>query len=165
MSDPARAVPFAGNRPSLIAKNSTFRHASENQRVDGRIKTFLSARIHDGDGNREIDCLVKDMSESGAKIELDEGLKVPTIFNLEVPKLGAMFRAEIRWRYGHLIGVKFIATSQSVSEESPTRAELLAENAALLETVRKLAERLTQLGEPVMISLAPRKASGASQAK
>lgn len=128
------------------------------ERTDARTKTFIAGRIIGSDGGSPLDCIVKDLSEGGAKIEVEDATTVPAMFELEIPQRRTAFRAEIRWRYAHLIGVKFIASAQPWhAEEQPTRDELLAENADLLETVRKLAGRLTQLGEPVMLSLKPRK--------
>ena len=127
-------------------------------RANGRTKTFMAGRIIAADGLLSVDCVVKDLSEGGAKIEVKGSSDIPPAFALEIPQVGAAYRAELRWRYAHLIGVKFIATAQSTHrEEQPTRDELLAENAELLDTVQKLAGRLTQLGEPLMIALKRRK--------
>ncbi len=98
------------------------------------------------------------MSDGGAKIEVQGGESVPSTFELQIPRLGVAFHAETRWRYAHSIGVKFTSeTAADCATDGPTREELLAENAWLQDIVHKLASRLTQLGEPVMLELKPRR--------
>jgi hypothetical protein len=53
-----------------------------------------------------IDCVVKDISEIGARIQIVDALSVPERFELRVPGT-APLHAEVVWRKLGFIGVRF----------------------------------------------------------
>ncbi len=54
-------------------------------RKSERLKSLLRARIIFNNGSSTIECLIKNVSADGMRLELDEGLSVPGEFDLEVP--------------------------------------------------------------------------------
>jgi hypothetical protein len=78
--------------------------------VDGRQqirkRTFLGAKILFNDRRSVIDCLVKDMSEGGARLSLDGVAAIPEDFELSLSD-GRAFRCKVRWRRINSIGVSF----------------------------------------------------------
>lgn len=53
------------------------------------------------------DCMIKDLSDSGAKIELSHLHKVPPRFILINFQAGMAFEVVLKWRRGDLAGMSF----------------------------------------------------------
>ena len=126
-----------------------------NQRESARIETFLKAKIVLDDGLSKIDCVIRDLSDNGAKIEVAAAADaIPDKFTLEIPKKNRVHCAEIRWRYENRIGLRFLggAEEDRINVDPgkiPLRADLIQENARLKALVQFLADRLRQLGQSV----------------
>ncbi len=55
-------------------------------------------------------CTVVDMSDTGAKLTVDQSDRLPKHFNLTFSRGSRSgFRCEVRWKRGRSIGVKFVA--------------------------------------------------------
>ena len=79
------------------------------RREEERSDCNLAATI-DVDGE-SIVCVVKNLSATGAKIEIDAGVQVPHEFDLLLPAVpGAhqRFRVVTRWRRDSLLGGQFL---------------------------------------------------------
>jgi len=117
---------------------------SAEQRISVRKRTFLKGRIVFNNGSSSMDCLVRDLSEDGARLELSETMTLPEVFDLYIAQKDATFRATLRWRRQEAIGVTFAASTKAPPEPAPAApsdgslplllrriADLEAENAAL----------------------------------
>ena len=113
------------------------------QRQDIRKRTFLKGRILFNKGASSMDCLIRDLSETGARLELSETSTLPEVFELYIPQKDATFRSSLRWRRDGAVGIAFAETRKSAAPEPAPLpdasvsvllrriAELEAENAAL----------------------------------
>jgi hypothetical protein len=118
----------------------------ENRRSE-RLKSLLRARIIFNGGNSTIDCVIKNVSAHGMRLEVADGLSIPGEFDLEVPHRGRTYRARLVWRGGGTIGVAFVpANAEPVRADDELR-RLERENAALRAQLRELTERLQELGQ------------------
>jgi PilZ domain len=54
-----------------------------------------------------IDCLVRDISDSGAWLKFLVPQKITEIMELHIPIKGQTFRSKIRWQAGNEIGIAF----------------------------------------------------------
>ncbi|KAK0357867.1 hypothetical protein LTR94_037706, partial [Friedmanniomyces endolithicus] len=52
-----------------------------------------------------MDCVVRDISEHGACVELDEAARLPASVNLKIPGKGRSFIADTIWRHAGRIGL------------------------------------------------------------
>lgn len=119
-------------------------------RRDERVRAFLRARIIFNNQNTTIECTIKNISASGAKIVLSEALTIPTEFDLEVPQKGRTYRARMMWRDAGAIGVHFVEAGADPSDaEDPRIVRIQAENRRLKATVTGLRRRLEDLGQDV----------------
>ena len=120
-------------------------------RAKDRIRTFLKAVIEFNNGASKLDCVVKNISPTGARLDITSAIGLPNEFNLKIPHRGEIFRSQLVWREKDAIGVRFLSpTRQSMAPvENPTRepADLEAENARLKLRVRELTRRLEDLGQ------------------
>ena len=73
------------------------------------IKILKSGQIVFHDGNCVIDCLVLEISESGAALKPTNLAECPKFFTLKI-SLGAAHSCEVCWRHGDKVGVRFLDT-------------------------------------------------------
>jgi PilZ domain len=68
-----------------------------------------NARIVSVDGTRFFPCRVSDVSQSGAKLAIIEGAKIPDTFFLALSSRGSAHRnCEVVWRTAKAVGVRFV---------------------------------------------------------
>lgn len=80
------------------------------KRSGQRTQTFLKAQAIRPNGAPAIDCLVSDLSESGARIQPADGVAVsgfPDRFELLVPRSGMRRKARVAWRSSTELGLVF----------------------------------------------------------
>jgi PilZ domain len=56
---------------------------------------------------RSVDCLVRNLSISGATLELGHESTVPSRFVLQIPGDGVSLASRVVWRKEHYIGISF----------------------------------------------------------
>jgi PilZ domain len=75
----------------------------EEQRIAARHRVLKGGRIHFGGGS--IDCTIRNISETGAALEVTSPLGIPTEFTLFAD--GALRPCRVVWRKEKRIGVTF----------------------------------------------------------
>ena len=116
-----------------------------------RVRSFRRARIIFNNHSTTIDCVIKNISRSGAKIEIGNSMSIPETFDLEVPQKGRTFRARLSWRSETAIGVEFVEEEPVGQDRDRGEVERLRqENRALRQSVAQLTKRLEQLGHSVI---------------
>lgn len=92
----------------------------DNHRSSSRSRTLLPARIEFYDGAIKLECVVKDLSETGARIRVSESVSIPESFRLYLPKTDRWFDAQLKWRRTDLIGVAFEnADNKDIAPDAP----------------------------------------------
>ena len=79
----------------------------EERRSNRRALTCLKGRIV-LDGNQAVECLVRDYSPKGARIEIAVQCDLPDAFRFYFPLLQRTFSASVRWRRDKAIGLVFV---------------------------------------------------------
>src|ERR1700730_3789603 len=108
-----------------------------NLRRSERTKTLWGAKIIFNNRMSTMDCVVKNISSSGAKLALSASLPVPNEFELHIPRKGRSYRARLVRRDSEGIGVAL----PFVDAKRPTEArvhELELENAQLKARIHVL---------------------------
>jgi hypothetical protein len=126
---------------------------SEHRR-EARQRVFLKGRIVFNNGASSFDCLVRDLSATGARLMMSDATTLPDAFDLYIPQKDRTFRATLRWRREDGIGVVFeqlartaaappdpAATDASVSALLKRIGELETENAALRRLLATMAQK------------------------
>jgi hypothetical protein len=138
--------------------------AATEKRESDRIRSFLRAQIIFNNRMTTIDCIVKNISSTGARVALDNTLAVPTEFDIYIPQRGRSHHARLIWRDKDSIGIDFIdAPSQAATQSHNAAAssppemagasvetrlqELEEQNAALKRRIRALTQKLEDLGQ------------------
>lgn len=105
-----------------------------------RQKSLLQGRIYYNGRRSSTDCLIRDITETGAHLKFSGTVTVPEVFELYIPNKQDSFRARVIWHRGEDIGVEFETTAPHV--DSP---RLAPSDASLEDRVSKLERELAAL--------------------
>ena len=95
-------------------------------RVAPRHRVLIAGAIRYAGGIGTASCVVRNLSETGAKLTLSESLTLPAHFDLVIAQRNAVHRCELRWRRGDEAGVAFL--------DAPAEPGKAATPAAAIET-------------------------------
>lgn len=116
---------------------------SERRRIT-RQKSFLRGCVYFHKRRGAIDCLIRDISDQGARIIFSDTVNVPDIVELYIPQKEQTVRAHVQWRHGDEIGLAFPDAVQAAAGAAP--ADNLAQRVAQLEneivSLRRMLNRL-----------------------
>ncbi len=110
-----------------------------------RHKTLFKGRIYFNNRPASMDCIVRDVTANGARLEFSENVTLPELFELYLPNKDEYFRAPVIWRRGSQLGISW------KPDDSNERAEQGADNpvtdrlAKLEHAVAVLQKRLDAL--------------------
>lgn len=115
----------------------------EHKRISPRVRTFLKGRVIFNNRMSTIDCVVRNISSTGAKLQLTETVTLPDLFELFIPQKGETVRAKLRWRRGEEAGVSFVTASGEPVQAEPQDVherlrELERENARLRQLLAEM---------------------------
>ena len=116
------------------------------QRVAPRLKALLAAKISFNNGQSALDCLIRNLSDTGAKLIVSAAVTLPECFDLIIAQKSVTRRARIAWRRGEEIGVRFEAGYPSESSD-PDASALKRRMRELEAEVARLQSRILQLTE------------------
>jgi len=114
------------------------------RRGSRRSKSFLRGFVYVSRKRGALACLVRDLSEKGARIIFSDTVTLPDVVELYIPQREQTLRARVQWRRNDEIGLAFTAVERA-AEASPTAAEVV-QRLAMLEaeivSLRTLLKRL-----------------------
>jgi hypothetical protein len=139
------AIPDVHGRP----ENDT---DPADRRDSARVKSLLRGCIYFNDRSAAADCLVRDISDTGARLELSETVVIPYLVDLYIPKREETLRASVQWRHGDLVGIAFIGPGDAGDPKALVRQG--QHDAALAGRVQQLEDEVAALKRSVGILLA-----------
>ena len=74
------------------------------RRLLARHKTFIKGRIYFNNRLSSMDCIVRDVTSNGGRLEVSESVALPDSFELYFPNKDEHFRAQVEWRKGNNLG-------------------------------------------------------------
>ena len=77
------------------------------RRLISRKRSLLQGRIFYNNRRSSVDCLIRDISDTGAKLKFSESIAVPEAMELYIPNKEEIRRARVQWRAGDEMGVAF----------------------------------------------------------
>ena len=123
------------------------RLADAEQRRAPRLRSLLGARIEINDGRSTVDCLIRDVSETGAKLIISAPVPLPDGFELIIPQRGITRRVRVAWRRATEIGVRFEDRGSEQAGAPQSEAALKQRIRALEAQVAWLQSRIALLTE------------------
>jgi hypothetical protein len=114
------------------------------RRGSRRSKSFLRGFVYVSRKRGALACLVRDLSEKGARIVFSDTVTLPDVVDLYIPQRDQTLRARVEWRRNDEIGLGFTATERTA--EAPPSATEVVQRVAMLEaeiaSLRVLLKRL-----------------------
>ena len=115
------------------------------QRIAPRLKTLIPATILFDDGRSAFDCMIRNLSPTGAKLAISTLIGLPDCFGLAIPQKNATRRARVVWRRADEIGVIFEDGVPKRDDAPDAEAALKRRIKALEAEVARLQNRILQL--------------------
>lgn len=114
-----------------------------NRRQMSRQKSLLRGLAYLGNSPSAMSCLVRDISEIGARLQFGGPVTVPDALDLHIPAKNQTLRCKVKWREADEIGVSFVVEAAAAppagDEDLSQRVERLeAEIAQLKHMIKKL---------------------------
>lgn len=123
---------------------STLKTDAAERRDDVRLRSLIAATIVYNNGQSTLACVIRNMSETGAKLSVPAGVALPDRFDLTVPQKNKTYRAQIAWQRGEEVGVRFEEASAPDAGAAPKALRRIRE---LEAEVARLKTRILQLTE------------------
>jgi hypothetical protein len=104
--------------------------------------------VYLGNSPSALNCLVRDISDSGARLKFGGPVTAPDTLELHIPVKNQTLRCKVKWREVDEIGISFVseaaAAAQPGNDELTARVERLeGEIAALKQIIKKLHRTTT----------------------
>ncbi len=121
------------------------------RRQASRQKSFLRGLVYLGNSPSAVSCLVRDMSDTGARLTFSGPITATETLELHIPVKGQTLRGKVKWREADEIGVAFISdagaeTPAAGDDELAVRvARLECEIVALKQMVKRLQKATTSI--------------------
>ena len=114
------------------------------RRRSRRTKSFLRGFVYVSRKRGALACLIRDLSEKGARIIFSDTVTLPEVVELYIPQREQTLRARVEWRKNDEIGLAF-SEAERAADALPGAAEIV-QRVALLEaeiaSLRALLKRL-----------------------
>jgi uncharacterized small protein (DUF1192 family) len=109
-----------------------------------RSKSFLQGFVYVSRKRGALACLIRDLSDKGARIIFSDTVTLPDMVELYIPQREQTLRARVQWRRNDEIGLGFIEAERE-PDATPSAGEVV-QRLALLEaeivSLRALLKRL-----------------------
>jgi hypothetical protein len=93
----------------------------EERRKHPRRRVLKEGKIVFADGLRVLDCTIRDLSETGAKLLISNTVGLPDHFLLYEKSAGLLYPASIAWRQPNSVGVEFSGPASSIHDPANKR--------------------------------------------
>ena len=114
-----------------------------------RHKTFMKGRIYFNNRLSSIDCIVRDVTDSGSRLEVSQSVALPDAFEIYLPTRNEYFHAKVKWRKGCNLGISWNSEkAPQVSEHGGSENSVADRLAKLEHDVAVLQKRLDVFQEP-----------------
>jgi hypothetical protein len=112
-----------------------------------RAKSFLRGLIYDCRKRGAMDCMIRDLSEDGARIALSQTVALPEVIELDIPQRELRRRARVVWRRNDEVGLCFSQVDPAPDVAAVTAEEITARIGMLEAEIALLRARLSSLNE------------------
>ena len=117
---------------------------AEEPNIAIRQRTFLKGTVYYDNRRASIDCVIRDMSDSGARLTLDHPATVPDNVELFIPHKQQTLRARVQRRGPNEIGIAF-EIDRSLEPRRVSDAELQQRVETLEEEITALKRLVAKL--------------------
>lgn len=113
----------------------------QDRRESVRDKVFLGGVAEISARGSATDCVVRDVSETGACVEFDASTQIPERMRITIARKGRSFLGEMIWRQANRVGLAFRAM---ITDESDLDARLRRSQKKKRQLQRRIKELLDE---------------------
>jgi hypothetical protein len=114
-----------------------------------RQKSLLRGYVYFGTSPNAVECIVRDISESGARLKFQYPPAAVEVLDLHIPVKVQKLHANVKWQQNDEIGVTFAFASALAAPPSSTLAASQASEAELAKRVYRLETEIVALQQLV----------------
>ncbi len=114
------------------------------RRGSRRSKSFLRGFVYISRKRGALACLIRDLSDKGARIIFSDTVTLPDVLDLYIPQRDRTLRARVEWRRNDEIGLAFTEAERS-SDGSPGDVQVVQRVAMLEAEIASLRALVKQL--------------------
>ena len=103
------------------------------RRSSRRSKSFLRGIVYVSREQGALSCLIRDLSEKGARIIFSDSVTLPHTFELYIPQRDQTLRAKVRWRHGDEVGLAFAGAEKNNTGDDKLSESDVVQRVAMLE--------------------------------
>jgi hypothetical protein len=118
----------------------------DDRRHTPRSRTFLQGRVFYNNRRQSADCIIRELTDDGARLTFTDPVGLPHVFELHIPNRDQTIRVETAWNHGTEVGVSF--AKLDAGHAGATLAPVLHTSTAeqtLAERVERLEKELAAL--------------------
>ena len=104
------------------AGNTALARGVDEARVAPRRRMLKSCKVAYNDRHVTVDCMLRDMSATGARLRVEGSVSAPDTFELLIPLDGLEADCQVVWRSGPDLGVRFLSAPRMAA---PKRAQVI----------------------------------------
>jgi hypothetical protein len=112
-----------------------------------RTKSFLRGLIYDCRKRGAMNCMIRDLSEDGARIALSQTVALPEVIEFDIPQRELRRRARVVWRRKDEVGLCFSQVDRAPDLATMTAEDITARIGMLEAEIALLRARLSSLNE------------------
>jgi hypothetical protein len=101
-------MPMPPHIPNVTPAQMPVEEASDEERGEERKKVFKRGKITYASGNFEVECQIRDLNTTGAKLRLSGEVTVPSCFDLIILPEKIVKKAQVCWKEELTLGIRFI---------------------------------------------------------
>ncbi|HLK24141.1 MAG TPA: PilZ domain-containing protein [Caulobacteraceae bacterium] len=125
-----RAVDLGQAEPAKYA--GAERRNGAARRVDLRARSLMTGKVIVGDCQMSVDCIIRNLSQRGARITIPRGIDLPALVGLMIVREGVYCEAAVAWRKGDQTGLAFRTRHNLKTDTDPARRGVRALWSALV---------------------------------
>ena len=111
----------------------------DDRRHQPRHRTFLQGRVFYNNRRSSADCIIRELTDEGARLSFTDPVTLPHAFELHIPNRDQTYRVETIWNHGGEVGVTFGKHGEA------TIAPAMGQDSPLAERIEKLEKELAAL--------------------
>ncbi len=115
------------------------------RRSSRRAKSFLRGLVYVSRKQGGLACLIRDLSEKGARIVFSDTVTLPDMFDLYIPQRDQTLRVKVRWRHGDELGLAFVRPEQHAADGMLSETDVVQRVAMLEAEIASLRSMLRRL--------------------
>jgi hypothetical protein len=115
----------------------------DDRRRSKRLKSFLQGLVYIDKRRGAMSCVIRDLSEKGARMILSETVAIPEVVSLHIPQKDETFRARVKWRRGDEVGLSFAAAETGFDHaDAGDLAKRVSQLEVEIALLRRMVKRL-----------------------